>query len=338
MSRTIGTTSLNTTPRGFTALDNGVDVVHTPNKPIFTPPISKRCVDGKSSTNAPTRSPFSSNPLLSSVETMFELSTVALSSDKRWPRIIVEWSNSWLPRHACVTGTEFITLTAAAPRSYELNNDGDKKSPLSVQINGSLPSFVLSRINFERRPKFSSSYTSLTLKIFTTRAFDRASGQFASQESPLAVLAYTRTYPPLRTPGVDARRTARLTPARAGATFKIRPLVVHPSLGAHALAHPAPGAERAHTIILTHRARTRTNPRRRRRARAQRSPWRYPPPNDSRAHSRAHTARAAHAFASRARACAARTRSYLSLACLRRCVRPSARKGRLRVAQSLGGG
>ena len=47
----------------------------------------------------------------------------------------VQWEvrTSWFPRHACVTGIAFIALTAAAPKSSDESNDGDRKSPFKVQ-------------------------------------------------------------------------------------------------------------------------------------------------------------------------------------------------------------
>ena len=165
-----GIASAKTTPRGLRALLSGVLVVHRPMSPIFTPPSSTVVVRGRWSRNAPAlassvwsngcatedsgcgtpprpSSAFSSAAsaarALSSRSAprgqanTFVLTTSHSSSAILWPRVSMLWSNSWFPRHACVTGTAFIALTAAAPRSSEESRDGDKKSPLSVQMNAS---------------------------------------------------------------------------------------------------------------------------------------------------------------------------------------------------------
>ena len=68
------------------------------------------------------------------------------------------WSNSWFPRHACVTGMAFIALTAAAPRSNEDRSEGDRKSPFNVHRYAS-PGWTLSWMKHFKAERFWSSYT-----------------------------------------------------------------------------------------------------------------------------------------------------------------------------------
>jgi hypothetical protein len=68
------------------------------------------------------------------------------------------WSNSWFPRHACVTGMAFIALTAAAPRSSEDNSEGERKSPFRVHRYAS-PGSTLSWMKHFNADRFWSSYT-----------------------------------------------------------------------------------------------------------------------------------------------------------------------------------
>mmetsp|Transcript_5645 Transcript_5645/g.18621 ORF Transcript_5645/g.18621 Transcript_5645/m.18621 type:complete len:279 (-) Transcript_5645:316-1152(-) len=156
-ARAKGTHSANTTPLGFFALDNGVEVVHSPNSPIFTPPSSTTMDRGRRSMNLPAASSSTSgcgtpigtpspdalaialrvatSDVFSSPSghaKTFVLITAQRNSPSRAPRISMEWSNSWFPRHACVTGIAFIALTAAAPKSSDESNDGDRKSPFKV--------------------------------------------------------------------------------------------------------------------------------------------------------------------------------------------------------------
>ena len=88
----------------------------------------------------------------------FVLTTAQSSSASLCPRTSMEWSNSWLPRHACVTGMAFMADTAAAPRSSDDSSDGERKSPLRVHRNSS-PGSTLSWMKQRRADRLCSSYT-----------------------------------------------------------------------------------------------------------------------------------------------------------------------------------
>mmetsp|Transcript_5213 Transcript_5213/g.19492 ORF Transcript_5213/g.19492 Transcript_5213/m.19492 type:complete len:338 (+) Transcript_5213:2703-3716(+) len=118
-ARAKGTHSANTTPLGFFALDNGVEVVHSPNSPIFTPPSSTTVDRGRRSMNLPAASSSTSgcgtpigtpspDALASALRVAtsdvfsspsgqaktFVLITAQRNSPSRAPRISMEWSNS----------------------------------------------------------------------------------------------------------------------------------------------------------------------------------------------------------------------------------------------------
>ena len=86
------------------------------------------------------------------------LITSQSSSARRWPSVSMEWSNSWLPRHACVTGMAFMAATAAAPRSSEERREGERKSPFRVHMYAS-PGSRVSSMKHLSAERLCSSYT-----------------------------------------------------------------------------------------------------------------------------------------------------------------------------------